>query len=54
MTYEMDVLINKGDGREGLANQFDIAMLIGGPRVTPGVWRLTIERVGPVPKGEEG
>jgi len=45
-----ELVLEKGDGRDRLVSALDMHLLTGGGRVTPGLYRIEIVRIGPVPK----
>ena len=44
MKMEVDIEVVKGDGRDGLVDKLQVALIVGEAVVRPGVWRVTLER----------
>lgn len=42
--YEYTITVGKGKGRRGLSDAIDIALIVDGARIRPGVYTVTIER----------
>ena len=46
MKIETEITVSKGEGRDGLCEQLQLALIVGGAVIRPGAWRVTLE--GPV------
>ena len=50
----IEVTVEKGEGRSGLVDAIDVALVVGSVRIGPGTYRITLERERkePLPEGE--